>query len=501
MPAQETLPRNNYSANRWRVHGEHGAWQRLKASFRMRNNTKWWVVLPALAFMAPGAAMASRHGVSPAPGSVRVLLGRFAGVSTLQIEAGTCDLYDGAGREIGAEHGALALTASREGISGVLADGRAISAPSAVAEAVLHAGTDGPVQIAGAAGPLRAYRGIITVDCLRGRLRAINTVDMEDYLRGVVPAEMGRAPLEALKAQAVACRTWAESRMLHARGDWDVTDGTSCQVYGGVAAERPRASRAVSATAGVVLTENGVPIEAMFCSNCGGRTAPGGPAAPYLKSVADGAAHPEVIDEDPWNLSVSADQLAATLARSGLARGDSGSIIDIRITHKDVSGRATAIDVTWSGGTSSPMSNPPAGIGGGACPVPMVPEQAGSERDGGGETEVLTGTELRAALGASRLRSTLFSVTATADGGFRFDGLGYGHGLGLCQAGAITLAGPTVHEDYQAILAHYYSGAVLSREPDIDSAVAEPAAYRSPGPGQLRRRHEVMAREDGSKPD
>ncbi|MDE2125349.1 MAG: SpoIID/LytB domain-containing protein [Armatimonadetes bacterium] len=467
----------------------------------MLNNRNLWAVLTALTCLAPGAALASRHSAPPPPGSVRVLLGRFAGVNSLQVDAGICDLYDASGRGIGAEHGALALAASRDGVTGTDADGRPISHGSAVAEAVLHSGAGGAVQIGVAGAPLRAYRGSITIDCVRGRLRAINTVDMEAYLRGVVPAEMGAAPLEALKAQAVACRTWAAARMLHARGDWDVTDGVDCQVYGGISAETPHATRAVLQTAGLILTDNGVPIEAMFSSNCGGRTAPGGPGAPYLRSVSDGAAHPDAGDEDPWSFAVSADQLSTTLARSGLARGDTGSITDIRVIRKDVSGRATAIEIGWSGGTSGPTPNGPEGIGGGACPGPMVPESADVQGAGDGEQEVLTGTELRAALGASRLRSTLFKVTATADGDFRFDGRGYGHGLGLCQTGAIALAGPLAHENYRTILAHYYTGALLTREPGIDSAVAEPAAYRNPGFGRLRRRNEVMAREDGSKPD
>ena len=123
----------------------------------------------------------------------------------------------------------------------------------------------------------------------------IDVVNLEEYLRGVVPAEMGpRAfpTLEALKAQAVAARTYAIDHLGDHAGDgYDLCDSQSCQVYEGVMAEQPLTDRAVAETAGEIVTYQGRPIDAMYHSTCAGHTEDGGAvfpfrAAPYLKGVA-----------------------------------------------------------------------------------------------------------------------------------------------------------------------------------------------------------------------
>jgi len=142
------------------------------------------------------------------------------------------------------------------------------------------------------------YRGTLRlVATPRGTLHVVNRVGLEDYLLGVVPLEMGPRvydELEALKAQAVAARTYAVKR----RGDfsaegYDLCATARCQVYGGASAEQPLSSEAVRATAGQVLLWNGAPIDALFTSTCGGRTEDAAvvfpsyaPASfPYLRSV------------------------------------------------------------------------------------------------------------------------------------------------------------------------------------------------------------------------
>lgn len=134
----------------------------------------------------------------------------------------------------------------------------------------------------------------------RGRINVVNAVPLEDYLRGVVPMELPPSAfpaIEALKAQAVAARTYAIERrgQFNSEGFDLYTDARS-QVYGGVAAERDLTNRAVEETRGMIAVyydENGnaAPIQALYTSTCGGRTennedAFGGKPIPYLRSVA-----------------------------------------------------------------------------------------------------------------------------------------------------------------------------------------------------------------------
>jgi SpoIID/LytB domain protein len=138
----------------------------------------------------------------------------------------------------------------------------------------------------------RAYRGQLVVDVVDGKLRAINTLPLEQYLYGVVPAEMPSAWLPAaLESQAVAARSFA---LAGRRGgaSFDVyADGRS-QTYGGISVETPAATEAVDETAGEVLLYNGNIADTLFSSSTGGRTqsaadAFGPPGRPYLVSVDD----------------------------------------------------------------------------------------------------------------------------------------------------------------------------------------------------------------------
>jgi stage II sporulation protein D len=123
----------------------------------------------------------------------------------------------------------------------------------------------------------RPYRGYLEV-AVNGSssLTVTNVVNLEDYLRGVVPAELSPEAFpekEALKAQAVAARTYAVKRrgQFEAEG-YDLCATPACQVYRGVAAERPLSNAAVAETAGEVLTFDGKPVDALYTSTCGGRT-------------------------------------------------------------------------------------------------------------------------------------------------------------------------------------------------------------------------------------
>ena len=122
----------------------------------------------------------------------------------------------------------------------------------------------------------KEYRGRLRFRLEGSRIRVINELPLETYLRGVVPAEMGPRvfpELEALKAQAVAARTYAMKNMgQFGRKGYDICDGPACQAYGGKSAEDPLSDEAVKATEGLVLYHKGTLIDALYTSTCGGFT-------------------------------------------------------------------------------------------------------------------------------------------------------------------------------------------------------------------------------------
>lgn len=128
----------------------------------------------------------------------------------------------------------------------------------------------------------------------RGLFNVINELNLEDYLRGVVPAELGSKiydELEAQKAQAVAARTYAVKRLGDFRTEgYDICPGPACQAYKGFSGEEPLSDQAVKETAGLIATYNGQPIDALFTSTCGGETSDVGVMfpgrnEPYLKAA------------------------------------------------------------------------------------------------------------------------------------------------------------------------------------------------------------------------
>ena len=291
------------------------------------------------------------------------------------------------------------------------------------------------------ASQAQTYRGLIEVRPAAGAtLTVVNVVNVEDYVRGVVPNELSSgafAPLEALKAQAVAARTYARAHL----GDYsskgfDLCATQSCQVYRGAASEHPLSDRAVAETRGVLATWHGRPIRAYYTSACGGHTESGRDVfdddAPYLRGVAcvpDGRAARWSVEseraahEDAWEVRLTPADVRSTVARYGAV----GEILDLVPLRSGVSGRVVVLAVV------------------------------GADRE-----MLLRGVKVRWGLG---LPESLFVIgRETAPDGslvrFVIKGLGRGHGVGLCQTGAVAMArsGAT----FGAILKHYYSGIALS---------------------------------------
>ena len=158
--------------------------------------------------------------------------------------------------------------------------GRPLTAPL-----VFSPGKGGPLTLA------RAYRGKISVDVVDGKLRAVNVVGLEQYLYGVVPAEMPAGwSAEALKAQAVAARSYALATR-NVGAPYDAYSDTRSQMYLGLSAESPSSTAAVDATKGQVLSYGGKVATTFFYSSSGGQTESSldwlGSSVPYLISVPD----------------------------------------------------------------------------------------------------------------------------------------------------------------------------------------------------------------------
>lgn len=174
----------------------------------------------------------------------------------------------------------------------------------------------------------KGYRGELRVAKAAKRLQLVNVVPLESYLLGVVPGEMPKDwPLEALKAQAVAARTYAIANLVKGK-PFDLYSDWRSQVYYGIASEAPGTTRAVRETRGEILTFAGAPAQALYFSSSGGRTRSAvdvyGNETPYLVGV-----------EDPWDAASPHHRWEArafTGAQLAKAFGLSSAVVDVTTT-------------------------------------------------------------------------------------------------------------------------------------------------------------------------
>ena len=143
-----------------------------------------------------------------------------------------------------------------------------------------------PVTLVTPAGE-KPYRGRLRAARVTGGLQTVNDLTLESYLKGVVPLEIPASwSPAAVRAQSIAARTYAAYERAHPRSaSYQLCDTTSCQVYGGVAAEHPASNAAIDATKGQVLTAGGEPAFTQFSSSSGGWTSAG--SVPYLAAQQD----------------------------------------------------------------------------------------------------------------------------------------------------------------------------------------------------------------------
>lgn len=305
----------------------------------------------------------------------------------------------------------------------------------------------------------RTYAGRIALTVDRsGRLAAINQVAAEKLLEGLVPAEIyASSPPETLKAQAVTARgeLLAKIGLRHLADPYLICSDQHCQVYRGVGHEDPRTSAAVAATKGRMLFRGERLVDAVYSASCGGHTEHNEQAweqqpDPALRGLRDDASpsrEEPVTDvarflEEPsdawcrksskgassfrWEKRIPADELRARVAK----RQDLGRILELRILARGVSGRARTLEIVGERGT----------------------------------VRVERELPIRQLLGS--LKSALFVVEAVAgDDGlpreFVIRGGGFGHGVGMCQNGAIGQG--EAGRAYADILRHYYQGSTVEQ--------------------------------------
>lgn len=226
------------------------------------------------------------------------------------------------------------------------------------------------LQVSFKAGSYDRYRGTIRlIGSTGGRVTAINETTVELYLRGVVPAEMPASwPVEALRAQTIAARSYATAHLHPTTGSWDVYDDTRSQVYRGALGETGATTAAVTATAGVVLRSGSNVITALYHSSDGGATednenvyvsatgeqivAP----VPYLRGSSDrapnGVAYDAASPHATWTTATyTYAQLSAVFAAD--PRTAVGDLRSMDLSDRGVSGRLTSVTLVGSAGTKT----------------------------------------------------------------------------------------------------------------------------------------------------
>jgi stage II sporulation protein D len=215
------------------------------------------------------------------------------------------------------------------------------------------------------------YEGDLVVH-LSSRATVVNVVPLDTYLRGVVPAEMPSTwPLEALKAQTIAARSYA-ARRIRTTGSWDLTDTTSSQVYRGLRGARATTDAAISATAGLVLMSGSSIAATLYHSTGGGATeanenvyttATGRRTArpvAYLRGggdrAPDGTAYDSASPHATWSTATySLEELSAMFAAD--PRTDTGLLLALDLRDRGSSGRLVSVTLIGTSGTRTVSGN------------------------------------------------------------------------------------------------------------------------------------------------
>jgi stage II sporulation protein D len=272
----------------------------------------------------------------------------------------------------------------------------------------------------------KKYRGSVEISPADKGMLVVNELPLEDYLAGLINCEISSQwPMEAIKAQAVVARSYAFfQREARKNAIYHLESTVIDQVYDGCAIEDSRAVRGVRETSGEVLTYNNNVIQAFFHSNCGGHTESSenvwGYAFPYLQGID--CSYCLSAPSAKWEQTLSLDSIESLLRSNGY---QVAGLRDIKTGRRNRSGRVTDLTLIGIMGRLT-----------------------------------ISAVSFRKAVGYTLIKCTNFDVRIAGVDAV-FSGIGYGHGVGLCQWGAKHRAGDGF--DYREILSYYYPGTRLKK--------------------------------------
>src|ERR1035437_438742 len=288
------------------------------------------------------------------------------------------------------------------------------------------------------------YKGAFRIASQNNKIQVINTITLEEYVKGVVPMEMpvgkGTENFEVLKAFAICVRTYAIKK-LNSTNNYDIYNDTRDQVYGGESSERILSNKAVDETRGLILTYQNSPAATYYHSTCGGYTEDGTNVfqtknAPYLQSIKDGdEPFCSISPQLQWKEIYLGVEFVKRLRTAGLISGSEWKLDKINVNSRFKSGRVNELQISLKG-------------------------------DGGKDKVVkIYGNNIRKIIRKSDdtaiLNSTYFEISINENNNVVISGKGNGHGVGLCQWGAINLS--RQGKDFVYILSHYYPGTKILR--------------------------------------
>lgn len=263
----------------------------------------------------------------------------------------------------------------------------------------------------------RNYRGSISFRVNNGKLDIINNVQLDDYLRGVLPKEMSpEFPMESLKAQALCSRSFAINNFnKYIKKGYNLDDTTNSQVYYGKDVEEKSTDKAVETTLGEVIKYDGKIAETIFCASSGGYTvsssdAWGGNTVPYLISKED------PYSTHPWEY---------TLKDSDLKKLNLSDVFGVNLDSMNTSNRVNNISFSTSKGDIT-----------------------------------MKAKDFRQKIGNTRIKSTLFEIECD-NNKILVKGKGYGHGVGMSQYGAVEMA--KKGNNYKDIIGFYFPGTNIEK--------------------------------------
>lgn len=307
----------------------------------------------------------------------------------------------------------------------------------------------------------RSYRGALQLIVDRsGMLAVVNVVKLEDLLKGLVPSEIyARAHMEALKAQAVTARgeVLAKVGTKHLADPYLLCSEQHCAVYQGRSGEAASTTAAVEATRGEALfSKDGRLVDSVYSAVCGGHTENnevvwGGPPDPSLRGQPD-LLQPSSQWPTPANLEafLAAAELPAACQLSSFARPNK-----FRWEKHFTAAQVNAFTESLGVGPVQAMKLSERGVSGRARVLTISGEQ--------GATQIRGELNIRKLFGMLNSSMALVEPTRDAEGrvaGWVFRGGGWGHGVGMCQTGAIGRA--EAGQRYREILRHYYNGAEVA---------------------------------------